>query len=165
MLPGSSCLPIALGLIAFGAGSPGAPLTPTLVLQAPPAASVNSVAVSPDGSFVATAGEGGVRLYDAKSGALVRAFGDAGDRSVAFSPDGRSLTAGGFHMDKQPCRAIPGVPHRLPSRPTARFSPVAAATGPPRSGRFVQDNKSELSNPRVRGPKRSRGTGQSPPSR
>ena len=33
-----------------------------LVLQAPPAGSVSSVTVSPDGSLAATAGEGGVRL-------------------------------------------------------------------------------------------------------
>jgi WD40 repeat protein len=59
------------------------------------------VGVSPDGSLVATAaGEGGVRLYDAKTGHLIRAIGEAGDRSVAFSPDGRRLAAGGFHMDK-----------------------------------------------------------------
>src|SRR5205085_4114987 len=74
---------------------------PHLVLQAAPAASVDSVAASPDGSLVATAsGEGGVRLYDAKTGALVRALGDAGDRSVAFAPDGRTFVAAGFHMDK-----------------------------------------------------------------
>ena len=59
------------------------------------------MAVSPDGSLVATAaGEGGVRLYDARTGALLRAIGEAGDRSVVFSPDGRSLAAAGFHMDK-----------------------------------------------------------------
>lgn len=72
-----------------------------LVLQAPPTTSVNSVTVSPDGALVATAsGEGGVRLYDAKSGALLRALGDVGDRSVVFSPDSKTLTAAGFHMDK-----------------------------------------------------------------
>src|SRR5437773_11405248 len=72
-----------------------------LVLQAPPAASVNCVSVSPDGSLVATAaGEGGVRLYDARTGAMLRDLGGVGDRGVAFSPDGKTLTAAGFHMDK-----------------------------------------------------------------
>ena len=72
-----------------------------LVLQAPPAVAVDSVAVSPEGTLVATAaGEGGVRLYDAKSGAFLRALGDVGDRGVLFSPDGKRLTAAGFHMDK-----------------------------------------------------------------
>src|SRR5207245_3532260 len=68
-----------------------------LVLQAPPPVSVNSVAVSPDGSLIATAADG-VRLYDARTGALLRAIGDAGDRGVAFSPDGRTLAAAGFHL-------------------------------------------------------------------
>jgi RNA polymerase sigma factor (sigma-70 family) len=70
-----------------------------LVLQAPPPVSVNSVAVSPDGSLVATAADG-VRLYDARTGTLLRAIGDAGDRGIAFAPDGRTLAAAGFHMDK-----------------------------------------------------------------
>jgi RNA polymerase sigma factor (sigma-70 family) len=70
-----------------------------LVLQAPPPVSVSSVAVSPDGSLVAT-GADGVRLYDARTGTLLRAIGDAGDRGVAFAPDGRHLAAAGFHMDK-----------------------------------------------------------------
>jgi WD40 repeat protein len=60
---------------------------------------VNSVAVSPDGSLIATAAEG-VRLYDARTGALQRVIGGAGDRGVVFSPDGRTLAAAGFHMDK-----------------------------------------------------------------
>src|SRR5437764_12906962 len=72
-----------------------------LVLQAPPAASVSSVTVSRNGSLVATAaGENGVRLYDAKTGDLLRVISDAGDRCVVFSPDGKTLTAAGFHMDK-----------------------------------------------------------------
>src|SRR5262249_46987001 len=82
--------------------APPSPETPKLVLQAPPAASVKSVTVSPDRSLVATgADEGGVRLYDARTGTLVRAIQSAGDRSVAFSPDGRNLAAAGYHMDKQ----------------------------------------------------------------
>jgi WD40 repeat protein len=83
------------------AAAPPPPPEHKLVLQSPPATSIDSVAVSPNGSLVATAaGEGGVRLYDAQTGALVRVIGDAGDRSVLFSPDGRTLTAAGFHMDK-----------------------------------------------------------------
>ncbi|HJZ59659.1 MAG TPA: WD40 repeat domain-containing protein [Gemmataceae bacterium] len=58
---------------------------------------MNSVAVSPDGSLVATAADG-VRLYDARTGALLRVIGDAGDRGVVFSPDGRTLAAAGFHL-------------------------------------------------------------------
>jgi RNA polymerase sigma factor (sigma-70 family) len=69
-----------------------------LFLQAPPPVSVSSVALSPDGSLVATAADG-VRLYDARTGAFLRAIGDAGDRGVVFSPDGRSLAAAGFHLE------------------------------------------------------------------
>jgi WD40 repeat protein len=86
-----------LGGLSLGAES--LPKRRILVLQAPPPVSVNSVAVSPDGSLVATAADG-VRLYDARTGALLRAVGDAGDRGVAFAPDGRTLAAAGFHMDK-----------------------------------------------------------------
>src|SRR5499433_1276177 len=87
---------------APSAAAPPFPMAPELVLQSPPATSVDSVTVSPDGSIVATgSGEGGVRLYDARTGALVRVFGDGvGGRSVVFSPDGRNLAAAGFHMDK-----------------------------------------------------------------
>jgi WD40 repeat protein len=92
---------IASILLSLGGGPQDRQPLLKLVLQSPPATSVSSVAVSPDGSLVATAaGDGGVRLYDAKTGALVRGIGKAGDRSVVFSPDGRSLAAGGFHMDK-----------------------------------------------------------------
>jgi len=81
------------------AGSPTA--SRTLLLQGSPTTSVESVAVSPDGTLVATgAGEGGIRLYDAKTGAFLKAIADAGDRGVAFSADGKTLTAAGFHMDK-----------------------------------------------------------------
>ena len=95
---------IALSLIACCSRLVAAPPPKPqyeLVLQAPPPTAVDSVAVSPDGSLVATAaGEGGVRLYNAKTGAFVRALGDVGDRHIVFSPDGKMLTAAGFHMDK-----------------------------------------------------------------
>ena len=72
----SAFLAFVVGLFCFGPLSPAAPPEPLpqpppeprykLVLQSAPASPVNSVAVSPDGSLVATAaGEGGVRLYDA----------------------------------------------------------------------------------------------------
>jgi RNA polymerase sigma factor (sigma-70 family) len=70
-----------------------------LVLQAPPTISVSSVAVSPDGSLVAACADG-ARLYDARTGALLRTIGDAGGRGVAFSPDGRAVAAAGFHLEK-----------------------------------------------------------------
>jgi WD40 repeat protein len=94
-------LSFALGAVFLGglplAAEP-APNRRALVLQAPPVVSVNSVAVSPDGSLVATAADG-VRLYDARTGAFLRAIGDAGDRGVVFSPDGRTLAAAGFHLE------------------------------------------------------------------
>ena len=93
----------ALGLALLGGTVLAAPPDPRykLVLQAPPASAVNSVTVSPDGQLVATAsGEGGVRLYDARTGEFLRTLGSVGDRGVTFSPDGKTITAAGFHMDK-----------------------------------------------------------------
>jgi len=98
------CLVLAViafapGNISFGVPATSAPIE--LVLQTPPAGAVNSIAVSPDGTLVAAAAnEGGIRIHDAKTGKLLRVIGGAGDRSIAFTPDGQRLAAGGFHMDK-----------------------------------------------------------------
>ena len=75
---------------------------PILVLQAPPTGSIGSVAVSPDGSLIAA----GERLYDARTGALLRVIGSSWDQNgvgsrVDFSPDGRTLAGAGFSKDKQ----------------------------------------------------------------
>src|SRR6266516_552788 len=72
-----------VGLIVVEGVSRAVPPDPhyKLVLQAPPATPVDSVTVSPDGSLVATAaGEGGVRLYDARTGEMLRVIVEAGDR-------------------------------------------------------------------------------------
>jgi WD40 repeat protein len=62
---------------------------------------VISVAVSPDGSLAASDSfDGQTRLYDARSGAVLRAIDTGGGRGVAFAPDGRSLACAGYHMDK-----------------------------------------------------------------
>ena len=58
-----------------------------------------AVAVSPDGRFVATAGnEKGIQLFDTASGKQVgRLAGHKGGvSSLTFSPDGKSLLSGGF---------------------------------------------------------------------
>jgi RNA polymerase sigma factor (sigma-70 family) len=82
-----------------GGAEKAQPGRPALVLQGPPVVGVNSVAVSPDGSLVATAADG-VRLYDARTGTLLRAIGEAGGRGVVFSPDGRTVAAAGFHLEE-----------------------------------------------------------------
>ena len=98
---------LALGLIVFGGGSPPAwssPDSPYLVLQTGPEESVTSVALSPDGSLVASGSfDGGVRIYDAHTGVLRRVIGSEpsrGVRAIAFSADGTMIASGGLEMDK-----------------------------------------------------------------
>jgi WD40 repeat protein len=60
---------------------------------------LKAVMFSPDGKSLATASffERGVRLWDVRSGKLVRSFAGhrLGTNSIAFSPDGSSLATGG----------------------------------------------------------------------
>jgi WD40 repeat protein/serine/threonine protein kinase len=61
------------------------------------------IAYSPDGKYLATAGQGhGLLLLDAVSGEVVRTLRGHGSPvvAVAFSPDGRRLASGGLEADE-----------------------------------------------------------------
>jgi WD40 repeat protein len=95
---------LSAGLLLGGVPTRALADRPQLVLQTGPEESVTSVAVSPDGALVATGSfDGRARIYDARTGALVRAIGidsSRGVRALAFSPDGKRLACGGLEMDK-----------------------------------------------------------------
>jgi WD40 repeat protein len=98
---------IAFGLIVLCGSSLRAwspPDPPYVVLQTGPQESVTSVAISADGSLVATGSfDGRVRIYDARTGALRRVIGadpSRGVRAVAFAPDGTTIVSGGLEMDR-----------------------------------------------------------------
>ena len=62
--------------------------------------SVNVVAWSPDGRFLATGSSATVRLWDVATGALVRVIQEGGGKevnSVAWSPDGSLLATTSYH--------------------------------------------------------------------
>jgi serine/threonine protein kinase/WD40 repeat protein len=61
-----------------------------------PHSNVVSVAISPDGRFIATAGDGsGVKVWDVGSRKVLREWPAASGGSVRFSPDGRWLATSG----------------------------------------------------------------------
>ena len=67
-----------------------------LVLALEHPTEVNGATFSPDGSRIVTVGTGGVRVWDAETGDLLSAFGDAPDRvyrEVAFSSNGHTIAA------------------------------------------------------------------------
>jgi len=72
----------------------------TLIQKFPPLdATILAVAISPDGTRIAAAGEtGDVRIYDAESGKLVARCGghSGGIYAVQFHPNGTMLATGGF---------------------------------------------------------------------
>jgi WD40 repeat protein len=58
-------------------------------------APIDGLSFSPDGNLLAVASEGSIHLCDPRSGEEVRACGRRLGGSVAFSPDGKILAAGG----------------------------------------------------------------------
>jgi WD40 repeat protein len=83
-----------LGLVAIVAAQQP---SPELALQSGHRGQVHSLAFSPDGRMLASAGsDSTIKLWDTSRGLLIRTLsGHLGAvRAVAFSPDGKSLVSG-----------------------------------------------------------------------
>lgn len=87
-----------LALICIGAPAAGQQPSPELALQSGHRGRVYSLAFSPDGRMLASAGsDSTIKLWDTSRGLLIRTLSGHLDavRAVAFSPDGKSLVSGG----------------------------------------------------------------------
>src|ERR1700761_8610860 len=90
-------LTLALAFLGLGGVVAAQQTSPELALQSGHQGKVNSLAFSPDGRMIASAGsDSTIKLWDTSRGLLIRTLSGhlAAVRAVAFSPDGKSLVSG-----------------------------------------------------------------------